>query len=374
MPTLAALDTYADDGMATERAALMKSLDLGTLWQSCSALISKALPCHSCSLLFDIDGFRPQQGKHHLAETFDDGAHPVTSLDVAAPYLDANPQIPWYTFSQIASQDAAAAQRLKAQNPSPGWREFIHLAFWDGTRLDAVLSIRLRAGHDELSDRDLSFLTDLYPLLDAGLQRIRALESDRARHRTFEALLHELPIAAVFVDERLTPSYLSREARRVCRRWNEDADSGERLPPAIETPLRRWLDDLSRGGQPGSAARIDSKTSLVVAHPRRTDLRLHLEISPAMRTSSGRMHYLLILAPDGEDAIAVDGDSPRALPLLKRLSPSERKVAALVAAGLRNDAIAQRLCRSRKTVESQISSIFRKLDVDNRTQLARLLS
>ena len=49
------------------------------------------------------------------------------------------------------------------------------------------------------------------------------------------------------------------------------------------------------------------------------------------------------------------------------------KVAGLVASGLRNEAIAERLCRSRKTIESQISSIFRKLNIANRTQLARML-
>ena len=93
-----------------------------------------------------------------------------------------------------------------------------------------------------------------------------------------------------------------------------------------------------------------------------------------MRTSSGQVNYLLILAPDGGEGNA-SGDEgfPRALPLLKLLTPSERKVAALVAAGLRNDMIAQRLCRSRKTIESQISSIFRKLNIANRTQLARML-
>ena len=74
----------ATDSMAIERVALVKALDIGSLWQSCSALISKALPCHSCSLLFDIEGYQPQQGRHHLAETRDDGARLVTSLDVAA--------------------------------------------------------------------------------------------------------------------------------------------------------------------------------------------------------------------------------------------------------------------------------------------------
>lgn len=99
-----------------------------------------------------------------------------------------------------------------------------------------------------------------------------------------------------------------------------------------------------------------------------------MEISPAPGNSFGRAQHLLILAPDGEAHEVLDGSSARALPLLKCLSPSERKVAGLVASGLRNDAIAERLCRSRKTIECQISSIFRKLDIANRTQLARLLN
>lgn len=361
------------DSMANERAALVKSLDMTSLWQSCSALISKALPCHSCSLMFDIDGLHPQQGRHHLAETGDGDALPVTSLDVAAPYLNANPQIPWYTFSQIASQDAQAAERLRAQNPTPGWREFIHLAFWDGTRLEAVLSIRIRAGHGELSASELSFLTDLYPLLGASLQRVRMVEYERTRHRTFEGLLHELPLAAVLIDRELSPSYRSREAGRVLRRWSEETDTVNRLPGAIETPLREWLEQLPRDAS-AAPMHLQSAARFSIVHPRRPSLRLRLEVNPALQTSFGHAHYLLILTPEDENETAIDASSPRLLSLLKNLSPSERKVAVLVAAGLRNDAIAQRLCRSRKTVETQISSIFRKLNVANRTQLARMLS
>jgi DNA-binding NarL/FixJ family response regulator len=101
---------------------------------------------------------------------------------------------------------------------------------------------------------------------------------------------------------------------------------------------------------------------------------LRLEANPAPENFTRRRHHLLILTPEGDDQLALESTSPRALPLLKCLSPSERKVAMLVAAGLSNDAIAQKLCRSRKTIESQISSIFRKLNVGNRTQVARLLS
>lgn len=359
--------TAAADALAAERAALVKAIDMGALWQACSALISKALPCHSCSLLFDIDGYQPQQGRHLLAETRDDDARLVTSLDVAAPYLDANPRIRCYTFSQIASQDALAPERLRAQNPAPGWREFIHLAFWDATRLEAVLSIRIRAEHDELSERELAFLMELYPLLDASLQRIRALESDRARHQAFEHLLYDLPLAAVLVDGDLAPSYLSLEAKRICRRWSAEVERAGRLPRAIEAPLRQWMQDA-----PAEISRPGNRASFSIEHPGRPGLRLRVEISSAPGNSTRHTQHLLILGSD-DDKTALDADSPRVLPLLKSLSPSERKVATLVASGLRNDAIAQQLCRSRKTIESQISSIFRKLNVANRTQLARLL-
>lgn len=359
---------HADD-LAAERANLVKASDMGALWDACAALISRALPCHSCSLLFDIQGLQPMQGRHHVPESRDQVAQLATSLDVAAPYLTANPRVRWYTFSQIASQDPSARARLEAQHQAPGWDEFIHLAFWDATRLEAVLSIRLRAGHAALSAPELAFLTDLYLLLDACLQRIRALECGRARSKAFETLLHDFPLAAVLVDGDLAPSWMSLEAKRLCQRWRADTERSARLPRAIEAPLRRWLEDAAaQASAPGHAK------ALTVAHPDRPGLRLRLDVSSAQGQSPRHTQHLLILAADDQARDAVDIRSPRVLPLLKSLSPSERKVAGLVAAGLRNEAIAQQLCRSRKTIESQISSIFRKLEVGNRTQLARLLT
>ncbi|MFT4247414.1 MAG: helix-turn-helix transcriptional regulator [Pseudomonas sp.] len=247
MLTLDNLDTPGThDPLARERALLLQALDIDTLWQACAALVTQALPCHSCSLLSDIHDYQPRQGRHCIAAAVDE-APPATSLAVSAPYLATHPRVRGYTYSQIVSQDPLAAARLQAQNPAPGWREFIHLAFWNEWRLEAVLSIRIRAERAGLSAAELAFLAELYPILDAGLHRVRALESERIRHAA-------------------------------------------------------------------------------------------------------------IVAP------------------LQRLSPSERKVAGLVAQGLRNDDIAQRLCRSRKTIESQLSSAYRKLDLANRAQLVRLLA
>ena len=55
------------------------------------------------------------------------------------------------------------------------------------------------------------------------------------------------------------------------------------------------------------------------------------------------------------------------------LTPSERRVADLAAAGNTNREIAEQLFLSEKTVESHMGSVFRKLDIRKRAVLASAL-
>jgi two-component system nitrate/nitrite response regulator NarP len=57
---------------------------------------------------------------------------------------------------------------------------------------------------------------------------------------------------------------------------------------------------------------------------------------------------------------------------LARLAPRERQIADLVAQGLRNREIADRLAMSEGTVKVYLHGIFQKVGVDNRTGLALL--
>jgi DNA-binding CsgD family transcriptional regulator len=53
------------------------------------------------------------------------------------------------------------------------------------------------------------------------------------------------------------------------------------------------------------------------------------------------------------------------------LTPTETKIAALVAGGLSNPEIGARLFLSRRTVATHVSHILKKLDVNSRTGIAR---
>jgi DNA-binding CsgD family transcriptional regulator len=56
------------------------------------------------------------------------------------------------------------------------------------------------------------------------------------------------------------------------------------------------------------------------------------------------------------------------------LTPTERRVAALVADGRRNKEIAQELLMSVATVEAHLTRTFRKLGIGSRSELTRLVA
>lgn len=65
---------------------------------------------------------------------------------------------------------------------------------------------------------------------------------------------------------------------------------------------------------------------------------------------------------------------PAAINGFNGLSPRERQIASLVASGQQNKFISNKLHISEKTVKAHLTTIFRKLGVEGRTQLALTVS
>ena len=92
---------------------------------------------------------------------------------------------------------------------------------------------------------------------------------------------------------------------------------------------------------------------------------LLLEIKTESLTSYVRALLLAFAQQQPETTVTA---SPAAAFLLEPLSAQEERVLRLFAAGLSNPEIARELIVSVNTVKTQVQSIFRKLNVNNRQE------
>jgi DNA-binding CsgD family transcriptional regulator len=134
----------------------------------------------------------------------------------------------------------------------------------------------------------------------------------------------------------------------------------EAVATLAKSPLRlehaRALHDLGaalrRAGRPGDA---------------RAPLRAALD--RAQQAEAARLERL------AREELAASGARPRrtALRGVDALTPSERRVADLVASGLTNREVAEALWVTRKTVEVHLARVYEKLGVKGRTELPAVL-
>ena len=82
------------------------------------------------------------------------------------------------------------------------------------------------------------------------------------------------------------------------------------------------------------------------------------------------------LAERAHAELRATGARPRTLVFtgVESLTARERQVAELAAAGWSNTQIAQSLFVTRKTVETHLGAVYRKLELDSREQLAGALA
>lgn len=359
---------------------LQRALDLESFWRANLQLLQSVLPHHSCSLMLGIVDFEPQEGRHFVARDNSGANQPLTSLSISRPFLAAHPQVKMYTYSEILQEDPRARQRrVERERHFRGWDEFVHLAFWDGAHPEAVLSIRRTEEQGEFLAEEREFLASLHPVIDAGLRRLRAFEGERGRRLSMERFISGLPLPVMFLGPDRALQFATQEAYDLCAVWNFGYEEARvmntrrcfRVPAPIADACARLADIWDRAANAGLTVGLESSR---VVHPERGGLVAKVDVSQPFKGSLVRPGFWVTLASERN----LDGASPQlkaeAVHHLQFLTPSERRVALLVAEGLRNHDVAHQLGKSPRTVDFQLSAIYRKLGVTSRTELARLLS
>jgi DNA-binding CsgD family transcriptional regulator len=186
---------------------------------------------------------------------------------------------------------------------------------------------------------------------------------------SYEPIVPKSMPPVLFVNAQGVTQFVTPQARRLCEMWNNGLDETERSADRRDFRLPTGVSSLLRAAaNHGWDVR---NTGVLVRHPNIDGLAVTLQVGALPGTASHSGCLLMFVADTEVVSSETRADAERTL---RQLTPSERRVALLVAAGLRNQDIAERLQRSRRTVEYQLNAIFRKLDLTSRTQLVRALA
>jgi ATP/maltotriose-dependent transcriptional regulator MalT len=191
----------------------------------------------------------------------------------------------------------------------------------------------------------------------------------------------EAAIALAALDRREEATRLLDEQRPFTERWGIPRHTGQ---------LLRARGHVATGEE--SLTLLRAAVEQFASSPARLEeARTRLELGAALRRANARTEAReeLRLALDladrcgawrltglAREELAASGARPQRERLsgIDALTGSELRVARMAAEGLSNPEIAQALFVSRKTIETHLGSVYRKLDVNGREALADVLS
>jgi DNA-binding CsgD family transcriptional regulator len=207
------------------------------------------------------------------------------------------------------------------------------------------------------------------------LDELSGLDTPAIPSRACQALAH------LQLGERDAARALAEEELQRARRWN--------TPSALACALRTA--GLVEGSDRGiellkqAVASVERSPAMYERARCLTELGAALRRAGQRRDARERLREALDLADRcgalrlasrARDELVALGARPRRAALSGRdaLTPSERRVAQLAAAGLSNRDIAQALFVSLRTVEGHLTHTYMKLDISSREQLADALA
>jgi DNA-binding NarL/FixJ family response regulator len=270
----------------------------------------------------------------------------------ATAYLMQNPGVPMLTTrEQLPQGDAIRSHPFYEAGMRPmNFRHCLALFFWDFAPLVAhqVFAVFRQEGRPDFDAQEEAAMLALHPHINVALKRVRAQERERTQLA---------PVASVAANSAL----LDWELRYISGQSLLSSWPAELVQAACERLREQWRAML----------RIDPKGSIakeeLIEHPTEAGLVAHVSLVPPQGAELAHPSFRVRVDTPARSAC-------EAQQRLSRLSDAEREVVGLVAAALDNQGVSDRLRISLSAVKTRLHSAFRKLGIQTRSELVKLLS
>lgn len=361
---------------------LHAAADIPQFWSALQQLLSATAPYDALIVYLNFLDFATSWQAAQILAT-PNAQRPTTwfhqrrQVDMTPQFVLSQPhKLKLYRLSDVVPdfgelQRTAFFREFLAPN---GWRHLAVALYWRGEQVGSQIAIRRTREQGDFTAAEVAFLEALHPHIETVLNRLLALEEERARRRWLEEFSDHVPFALMFLNWDLAPLFVNREALEQCARWNFGAETARAYDPRaaffppneIHQACTALKAEWMRRQSEGTAGEAKAGDTLRVPHPRQSGLGASVRLHRAPHDRAAFPGFIVYL--ENQDA-APAADRLPAHSLFAGLSIAEREIARGVCEGLGNDEIAQRLRKSVKTVKGQLTSIYKKLGVSGRGQL-----
>ncbi len=341
---------------------LHRAMTLPELWKAVRHLLVSSFECHSVSLYLNYfdDGERFHVLHHQNAPGAPLPWRQRRQVSPAHAFLSHHPGQKIFDTRDLlpGSRPVERTGYFRNVMSVEGWSSHLCLAFWDGGEPRAIIVIRRTSMQGEFSPGDHRLVESLYDHFAVALGRIERMQDEQIVRSCLTHRLSLNPSGLLILDRHFQPILKNQAAMEACLTWNHGSESRYDASKcfAVPQPLAETCRGLHRDI---SVAQLDHPAGGSVCVERMHPNHYRL----------GRPYYLVAFSPP--PTAAPSGGHAEA-PGFVLLTTREREVALAAADGLSNAEIAARFGKSEITIKSQLSSVFTKLGVQRRSQLAAL--
>jgi DNA-binding CsgD family transcriptional regulator len=356
---------------------LQRALTPDELWQAANQLLRAAMPVYHVLIGLPCLGTMPV----FLRTTL-----PVPDMDNYFAKLDAVAPM----AAMLERNPGAIVVRLSDQMPPgpldgipfydlfmkpEGWRYSAGLLFWSPAgEFIGQLSLNRTEAQGDITDAEMDILRALHPLANAAVERLLASEKRAAAHTSLEHTVHSLPIPMLGVDWDLAVNYSNVAARETMSAWRHGLHAVRvfktDVSPKLPADLRAAREELKAAWQDAVQANTLARLQHIrlLNHASEAGFQATVQLIEPVTGRSLQPSFVIqfSLPPSDEPEVG------RVLGKLARLTPTEREVSRLTAAGDNNTDISRKLNVSESTVRTHLRNIFRKLGITSRGKLAPL--